>query len=641
MSVEVGTVKYAVELDDSKVNSQADKTQSNLVSKFGTAAKKVGAAALEVSTAVVTTATAAVASITKEAVSAYSEFEQLQGGAELLFGDAYGKVITNANHAFSEVQMSINDYLQTANGYATGLKQALGGDEMAAADLTNRIITAQADIVAATGNTAENVQNAFAGVMKSNFQMLDNLGLGITPTKDGMQEVIDKMNEWNEAQGRATNYQMGNLADMESALVDYVEYVGMAGYAHNEAADTIQGSMAQAKAAWDNLLTAIGSGDLDFILDKIDEFVASAETFANQIIPVVEGALNGIVALISEMAPVIAEKLPGMITDALPGLLSAGAEAIEALAKGLVQAIPTMMPTVTDIILQLGQMIIQMAPDIIKCGIELIVQLALGLAQALPELIPVAVDAVITIVETLIDNIDMLVDAAIELIIALADGLIAALPKLIEKAPEIIIKLVEALVRNFPKIVNAGTDLVVKLIEGITKCWGQVIQTGADIITQVKSGFSQKIQDALTWGKDLISNFIQGMKNKFGDVKAALSDLGNLIADLIGFSEPKIGVLSHFHEFAPDMMELFSQGIDDNIGLVENSVENVSRTIAGSFTADVGYNFPDIAGYAADLTASMTASASTEIIVPVNINGREIARASAWYMNEQLAWEAR
>jgi Na+/H+-translocating membrane pyrophosphatase len=89
------------------------------------------------------------------------------------------------------------------------------------------------------------------------------------------------------------------------------------------------------------------------------------------------------------------------------------------------------------------------------------------------------------------------------------------------------------------------------------------------------------------------------------------------------------------------MMDLFAKGIDDNIGTVEDSVENVSRSVAGSFSADVGYNLPDIAGYAADLSATMTANATTEIIVPLSIDGREIARASAWYMNEQLAWEAR
>jgi hypothetical protein len=89
------------------------------------------------------------------------------------------------------------------------------------------------------------------------------------------------------------------------------------------------------------------------------------------------------------------------------------------------------------------------------------------------------------------------------------------------------------------------------------------------------------------------------------------------------------------------MMDLYAKGINDNIGKVENSTENMARAIAGTFTADVGYNLPDLSSYAADMGAMLTASASTEIVVPVNINGREVARASAWYMNEQLAWEAR
>jgi hypothetical protein len=105
------------------------------------------------------------------------------------------------------------------------------------------------------------------------------------------------------------------------------------------------------------------------------------------------------------------------------------------------------------------------------------------------------------------------------------------------------------------------------------------------------------------------------------------------------FSVPDEGPLKDFATYAPDMMDLYAKGIDDNIGTVEDSVTDVARTISGSL--NVGYNLPDLAGYAADMGAMLTASASTEIVVPVNINGREVARASAWYMNEQLAWEAR
>ena len=75
------------------------------------------------------------------------------------------------------------------------------------------------------------------------------------------------------------------------------------------------------------------------------------------------------------------------------------------------------------------------------------------------------------------------------------------------------------------------------------------------------------------------------------------------------------------------------------MGVVKNGAFEVAKTVSESFTADV--NLPDISGYASDLSAMITASSATEIIVPLSVDGREIARASAWYMNEQLAWEAR
>ena len=671
MSVEVGSVKYKVELDDSKVDSQASKTENKLISKFGDSAKKVGAAALSASAAVATAATAAVADLTKQAVAAYADFEQLWGGIDKLFGtggksleeyaasvgktaaeatdeylalgDAAFTVGQNANEAFKTVGMSSNDYMRSITGFSAALINSLGGDTKAAADMADVAMRDIADNANTFGKyTVDEITGVYQALAKGQFQTLDNLNLGYGGSKAGMQALIDKANELGAAQGENANLTIDSFADIVEAIHRVQENMSIAGTTEREAAGTISGSIEMTKAAWENLMLAVASGNKDWDMEgPINDLITSLEALSSNILPIVEGALIGVSELIAKMAPEIAAKLPAMITDALPKLLDAGVQAIKALSDGLLQSVKSLMPTATSIVMELAQMIIEMAPDIVQTGIELIVQLALGLAEALPELIPTAVDAVLTIVDTLLDNIDMVVDAAIQLIIALADGLIQALPKLIEKAPEIIIKLVEALVRNFPKIVGAGTDLVVKLIEGITKCWGQVISTGADIITQVKSGFSSRIQEALNWGRDLISNFVQGIRNKFSDVKSALSDLGNLIADLIGFSEPEEGPLSNFHTFAPDMMDLYAKGIDDNIGVVEDSVTDVAKTIAGSFTADVGYNLPDIAGYAADLSASMTASSATEIIVPLTVDGREIARASAWYMNEQLAWEAR
>ena len=309
-----------------EMESEGKKSGDSFSGGFGSVIGGIG----KVMAGAVAAGTTAVAALSKEAVSAYADFEQLEGGAKLLFGSAFDTVMNNASTAFSRVQMSANDYLSQANGYATGLKEALGRDAQAAANLADKIMVAQADVVAATGTSAESVSNAFAGIMKNNFTMLDNLQLGIKPTKEGMQEVIDQMNKWNAEQGKATNYQMGNLADMQSAIVDYVSYVGMAGYAHEEASGTIQGSLASMQAAWTNVLTGMATegSNMDSLIENL---VGTVEDFAGNIMPVVETALKGISTLVEKLAPVLAERLPALIEEVLPGLLQAGVKVIESL----------------------------------------------------------------------------------------------------------------------------------------------------------------------------------------------------------------------------------------------------------------------------------------------------------------------
>ena len=233
-----------------------------------------------------------VADVGKAAYTSYARYEQLAGGAQLMFGDAYDFVAEKARNAYKSVQMSQNDYLQQVNGFATGLKTALGGNVQAAAELADKVITAEADVVAATGNTQEAVQNAFNGIMKSNFTMLDNLQLGITPTKEGFQQLIDKVNEWNAENGEATAYTIDNLADCQAALVDYIEMQGLAGYAANEAAGTIEGSTASMKAAWQNLATGMADSSAD-MEGLTKDFVDSVFTAGRNIIPRVQQIVTG------------------------------------------------------------------------------------------------------------------------------------------------------------------------------------------------------------------------------------------------------------------------------------------------------------------------------------------------------------
>ncbi len=319
------------------VGKDGQEAESKLGKVFSGIGKGAAVAGATIATGLAAGATACVGLATA-AIKSYADYEQLLGGAQLLFGDAFGYVEEQAKNSYKTVQMSQNEYLQQVNGFSTGLKTALGGNEQAAAELAHKIIVAEADVVAATGNSAEAVQNAFNGIMKSNFTMLDNLQLGITPTKEGFQEVIDKVNEWNAANGEATSYQISNLADCQSALVDYIEMQGLAGYAANEAAGTISGSISMLKGAWSNLITGIADENQDFST-LMQAVFDSAMAVWDNIEPRLGVVFEGIALFVEGFAAKIVEFVPGLIEQVLPIVLEGAARLISAIVSTLPEII--------------------------------------------------------------------------------------------------------------------------------------------------------------------------------------------------------------------------------------------------------------------------------------------------------------
>lgn len=509
----------------------ADETEGK-VSKLNTVLGKIGGLALKGTVAAIGGAAAGITALTKSAVENYAEYEQLVGGAELMFGEAFSFIEEKSKNAYSTVQMSQNDYLQQVNGFATGLKTALGGNAQAAAELADRIITAEADVVAATGNSQEAVQNAFNGIMKSNYTMLDNLQLGITPTKEGFQEVIDKVNDWNKANGNATKYQIENLADCQNALVDYIEMQGLANYAANEAARTIQGSLASTKAAWENWLT--GTGSIDALVGTI---VNSAGLLAKAIGSLLPSLTKGISQLVTQLAP----QIPPLINQLLPSIIESITTLISSIGAQLPGILAILLPVISqsapEIVNTLIAALISSLPVIVSSAGQLILSLAEGISKSLPELIPTIAEVVLQIVTTLIDNIDLLINAAVDLITALAEGLIAALPILIMQAPTIISKLVQQLVAEAPRLLLSAAEIIVQLVSGIAENLFELGKSAGEIITTIVDGIAEMWDSIIDVGKQVVDKIREGISNAWEGLKKWFKGIwdglfGNLSVDV-------------------------------------------------------------------------------------------------------------
>lgn len=577
----VGEIVYKILGDDAnfkKVMGNVGKLATQTMSVIAEAALAASAAAAT-----------AVGALAKEAIASFGDYEQLAGGAKLMFGEAYDFIAEKAKTAYKDIQMSQNDYLEQVNGFAIGLKNAMGGDEIGAAKLADRIVTAEADIVAATGNTAENVQNAFNGIMKNNYTMLDNLQIGITPTKEGFQELIDKVNAYKEAQGDATRYTIDNLADCQNALVDYIEMQGLAGYAQAEGADTLQGSMASMTAAWQNMLTGMADPTQDFdrlVSDLIDSVLNVSDNLMPRIMAVLPQMATGIAELAKGILPLIPQTLEDMLPDVISGANSLIAalldtlssiadtaipivtdnadEIIDTLLSGLISAVPNLASSAADLCSALVMAILDNADIITQGAVDIVLALAQGLTDNLDSLIPAVVNAALTITETLLDNADKLIDAGVQLIGAIAEGLAASIPQLLQQAPVIIEKLVVALM-------DAGQALITDVPKSICE----------NIVSGLKSfDWTEGANSTIAGLNEAMKKAADNMAKDDGYVVLGSQDEADarLQAALDELEAKNGGLTGAYKELADSL----SASADDTAEAAEEAGTTVSEAIADS-----------------------------------------------------------
>ena len=535
-------------------DSGFQKETGNL-SKVGSAALKglaIGAAAVG----------AAIVAIGTSAIKAYGEYEQLVGGVDTLFKESSQTIQEYAANAYKTAGLSANEYMSTVTGFSASLLQSLGGDTQKSAEYANMAVTDMSDNANKMGTSMESIQNAYQGFAKQNYTMLDNLKLGYGGTKEEMARLLEDAGKIS-----GIEYDISSFADVTEAIHVMQEQMGIAGTTALEASSTIQGSLGMLKGAWENLMTGLSDPEQDIGV-LIDNVFNSIVTVAENLMPRITQVLSGIGSVITKLVPPLLQA----ITDMIPVLLPVIVDGVVQIANALVGAFPVIINA-----------LLSQLPSIIQAGLDIIIALAMGLAQYLPELIPAVVDAVITIVETLIDNIDMLIDAAIAIILALADGLIKSLPTLIEKIPEIVIKLVDALVENAPKLIMAALQLILMLGKGLIQAIPTLIKNIPQILTAIFKGLTAGLATLLNIGKQLVEGLWDGIiKAKdwlLNKIKGFAKTITQGIKNFFGIKSPSRVMRD---EVGKMMTKGLAVGIDEGKTEVEKVMDKMNKTLLES-----------------------------------------------------------
>lgn len=672
----IGTAYVQIEPSFEGVSSKINKEMGDAGTQSGKTFGAGFATFGKVAAGAVVAAGAGITKLATDAVKAYSNFEQLEGGIETLFGDAAPKVMANAESAFMTAGQSMNDYMETSIQSAAALINSLDGDTSAAADMMDMSITDMADNVNKMGTTMEAVQNAYRGFSRGNFSMLDNLALGFAGTKEGMQELLDKATELS-----GVEYDIDSYADIVEAIHVVQTDMGITGTTAKEAAETISGSMASLEAAWTNVITGIADENADFE-GQIDSFVDTASTFADNLLPRIEVAIGGISQLISKLAPKIISELPGLFQKIAPEFLSAIVSLITSLveqAPALVDSLlsvvtmalnelnnslPSLIPIVISAILQIIDSILGYLPEITSGLLTLITSVADSLlSDGLPLILAVLPEIISQIVFFITDSTAQLISATALIIQSIAEALPLLINTLIPVIPELVLSIIEALIKcgpqlgaafiellsvlfailpeiqgkiwaeipkvgmeiikvfksKIPDLKEAALDAMTKFVEAMagSRVFAKISSTFREIWSGIKNNLKIMVDGAKTWGQDMINNFINGIKDKISSVVDAVSDIANTVKDYLGFSEPKKGPLSNFHTYAPDMMDLFAKGITDNEDMLKATV-----TEAFDFQGSIesGYATPQDDGSYQETVLSLLQTIANNAGVQIDVN---------------------
>lgn len=241
-----------------------------------------------------------------DSFNASARYEQLIGGVETLFKDSSGELMKYAKEAYKTAGISANDYMEQATSFSASLIQSLGGDTAKAASYANMAMVDMSDNANKMGTDIGRISDAYQGFSRQNFTMLDNLKLGYGGTKQEMERLLEDAERIKAANGEMVDYSIDSFSDMVEAIHVVQENMGITGTTATEASSTVEGSINQMKAAWDNMLVAMGTGEN--IQETAQQLVDSFITAMSNIIPLAGQVMLGLLnAILNALGDLIAQ----------------------------------------------------------------------------------------------------------------------------------------------------------------------------------------------------------------------------------------------------------------------------------------------------------------------------------------------
>lgn len=534
-----------------RVEGSADAVGSEIGSKLSGGMKGTFGAGVVALGNMLANALTNVASTVGEQVSKtfwnYADFEQLSGGVEKIFDQAnIDGIMQDANNAYKELNMSVNEYLASINQTGAAFAQTMGDQK--GYDTARTGMMAIADYASGTGRNLDELNEKYAMITRStsSYQSIADQFSGILPatSKDFLEQAqaagILEDSYTSLTDVPIDEYQQAVSKMLEKGVAD----MGLAGNTARESTETISGSLAMLNSAWENMLTGLMNGDanLDELVGNLGESLITA---ASVILPQIGGLIStvftelpGVIASqLSTAAPAIAEAIngffaqfglfAGVTSDELTAPFAEIGEKLgvvfEDVQSIITQALTAIMPVVLPLVQTLGSLFANAAVTIVTALAQVTGFLSEDVMPTVTDVFggmaPFIEDAIGFIGEFAGEIVDTLGDA-FELILDLAGDVWPDISSTISGTVQALSPIVRAVFNAIKNVITSVFNAVRSITSAVWPVVSNVIKTAVNAAKGVVSTATGAIKTAFNGLRGIAST----VRNIFNAVKSAITN---------------------------------------------------------------------------------------------------------------------
>ena len=273
-------------------------------------------------------------------------------------------------------------------------------------------------------------------------------------------------------------------------------------------------------------------------------------------------------------------------------------EGISGIGEAIVTGVPEIAAHAAELVTGVAGAIADGLPEFVAQGTEMVANAATGFLEGLPEMITAGGELITQVINYLMENGPQLLEQGVQMVAQIAGGIVQNLPEIVGAIAAVAAQILASIGEHYPDMVQKGMELLGQVLTGIINAIPEIPGKVLEVANSIKDEFGKF--DWLAIGKNVVEGIAQGISD-FGDkiITAALNAAKGAfdgVKKFFGIASPSKLMRDEIGAYIPAGIAL---GIEDNLGLVTDAMDDLSAAATGTISANVRANAPAAGAYGA------------------------------------------